>query len=119
MLLSVQNLDVFYGVIQALHGVSLHIDRGEIVTLIGANGAGKTTLLRTISGLIQPAQGSIRWNPHGEPAPAPAAPSAAPAPTDPPVLGYRSAPAGPLYGMSADAAPTTPTQASTVPDHAG
>src|SRR3712207_5295089 len=79
MLLNVQNLDVFYGVIQALHGVGLHIDRGEIVTLIGANGAGKTTLLRTISGLIRPAAGTVMWNVGG----APAAPPA-PAPGQPP-----------------------------------
>ena len=62
MLLEIQNLEVCYGVISALQDVSLHIDRGEIVTLIGANGAGKTTLLRTISGLIRPARGSISWH---------------------------------------------------------
>lgn len=61
MLLSVQNLTVRYGVITALQDVSLHIDRGEIVTLIGANGAGKTTLLRTISGLLRPASGIIKY----------------------------------------------------------
>ena len=59
MLLSISNLDVRYGAINALQDVSLHIDHGEIVTLIGANGAGKTTLLRTISGLLRPARGSI------------------------------------------------------------
>jgi branched-chain amino acid transport system ATP-binding protein len=75
MLLNLQNLDVFYGVIQALHDVSLHIDRGEIVTLIGANGAGKTTLLRTISGLIRPSQGTIMWN-IGDATAAASAPSA-------------------------------------------
>ncbi|QOV90371.1 ABC transporter ATP-binding protein [Humisphaera borealis] len=64
MLLSVDSLDVSYGAIKALHGVSLHIDRGEIVTLIGANGAGKTTLLRTISGLLRPTKGCVKW--HGE-----------------------------------------------------
>ena len=62
MLLSIDNLLVRYGAITALHGVSLSIDRGEIVTLIGANGAGKTTLLRTISGLLHPASGTIRWH---------------------------------------------------------
>ena len=59
MLLEVSNLEVCYGVISAVQNVSLAIDRGEIVTLIGANGAGKTTLLRTISGLIKPVRGSI------------------------------------------------------------
>jgi|SRR4051794_28778879 branched-chain amino acid transport system ATP-binding protein len=61
MLLSVSNLDVRYGGIRALQSVSLHINRGEIVTLIGSNGAGKTTLLRSISGLLRPADGSICW----------------------------------------------------------
>ncbi len=62
MLLDVRNLFVSYGAIQALHDVSVHIDSGEIVTLIGSNGAGKTTLLRTISGLLRPTSGSISWN---------------------------------------------------------
>jgi len=61
MLLDIRNLKVSYGAITALTDVSLHIDRGEIVTLIGANGAGKTTLLRTISGLLKPFTGSITW----------------------------------------------------------
>lgn len=61
MLLKIDQLSVSYGAIAALQGVSLQIDRGEIVTLIGANGAGKTTLLRTISGLIRPADGSITF----------------------------------------------------------
>jgi len=62
MLLHIDNLHVRYGAIRALHGVSLHIDPGEIVTLIGANGAGKTTLLRTVSGLLRPAAGSIHFD---------------------------------------------------------
>jgi branched-chain amino acid transport system ATP-binding protein len=62
MLLQVQNLSVSYGAIRALHEVSLQIDRGEIVTLIGSNGAGKTTLLRTISGLLKPSDGTIEFN---------------------------------------------------------
>jgi branched-chain amino acid transport system ATP-binding protein len=62
MLLKVSNLAVRYGAIEALHDVSLEINRGEIVTLIGSNGAGKTTLLRTISGLLRPTKGTIFWN---------------------------------------------------------
>jgi branched-chain amino acid transport system ATP-binding protein len=59
-LLEVSDIDVFYGRIQALRGVSLHVEDGEIVTLIGANGAGKTTTLRAISGLTPPTAGRIR-----------------------------------------------------------
>jgi branched-chain amino acid transport system ATP-binding protein len=61
MLLTINNLCVRYGAIKALRGVSLGIERGEIVTLIGSNGAGKTTLLRTISGLIAASDGSIKF----------------------------------------------------------
>ena len=57
--LVVEGLDVYYGAVHALKGVSLHVEPGEIVTLIGANGAGKTTLLRTISGLVPPRAGRI------------------------------------------------------------
>ncbi len=67
MLLSVRNLSVSYGGIKALQGVNLDVERGEIVTLIGANGAGKTTLLRTISGLLRPVAGSIAWAGAAEP----------------------------------------------------
>ncbi|HEY44415.1 MAG TPA: ABC transporter ATP-binding protein [Anaerolineae bacterium] len=58
-LLEIQNVHAYYGNIQALKGISLHVDQGEIVTLIGANGAGKTTTLRVISCLLKPRQGSV------------------------------------------------------------
>jgi branched-chain amino acid transport system ATP-binding protein len=58
-MLQVQDIHSFYGNIEALKGVSLSVDKGEIVTLIGANGAGKTTTLKTISGVMHPRQGSI------------------------------------------------------------
>jgi len=58
-LLEVNDIHTYYGNIHALKGISLTVDKGEIVTLIGANGAGKTTTLRTISGLIKPRQGNI------------------------------------------------------------
>ena len=62
MLLQVEGLDVYYGAVHAVKGLSLVAERGEIVTLIGANGAGKTTLLRTISGLIPSRAGAIRFD---------------------------------------------------------
>jgi branched-chain amino acid transport system ATP-binding protein len=55
----IRNLRVFYGRVEALKGISLEVDQGAIVTLIGANGAGKSTSLRTISGLVRPASGEI------------------------------------------------------------
>ena len=58
-LLEVEGIDVFYGRVQALRGVSLSVEEGEVVTLIGSNGAGKTTTLRTISGLIKPTAGRV------------------------------------------------------------
>ncbi len=58
-MLEVRDLQVYYGVIQALKGISFHVDQGEIVALIGANGAGKTTTLQTVTGLISPQSGSI------------------------------------------------------------
>lgn len=58
-MLTVSGVETFYGAIQALHGVNIHVDEGEIVTLIGANGAGKSTLLMTICGLPQARTGSI------------------------------------------------------------
>ena len=61
-MLEIKDLSVHYGVIQALKGISITVNEGEIVTLIGANGAGKTTTLRTISGLIKPSGGSIIYN---------------------------------------------------------
>jgi branched-chain amino acid transport system ATP-binding protein len=60
-LLEVKDLDVHYGGIHALKGVSFSVDEGAVVTLIGANGAGKTTTLRAISGLVRPSRGSVRF----------------------------------------------------------
>jgi len=60
-MLQFDNVSTFYGKIQALHGVSLSVERGEIVTLIGANGAGKSTLLMTLCGSPRAASGSIRY----------------------------------------------------------
>jgi branched-chain amino acid transport system ATP-binding protein len=58
-MLTLENVSVNYGAIEALTGISMHVSEGEVVTLIGANGAGKTTTLRTITGLLQPSNGRI------------------------------------------------------------
>ncbi|MCE2767547.1 MAG: ABC transporter ATP-binding protein [Fimbriimonadaceae bacterium] len=60
-MLNIQELNVFYGAIQALNNVSISVNPGEVVAIIGSNGAGKSTLLRTISGLIRPRSGSITY----------------------------------------------------------
>lgn len=70
--LEVNDIDVYYGELQALWGVSLHIDEGELISLVGSNGAGKTTTLRAISGILTPRRGKILfegkditgWPPH-------------------------------------------------------
>jgi len=60
-MLKIENIDVFYGAIHALKGISVEVQEGEIVTLIGANGAGKSTILRTISGLLKPKAGQVTF----------------------------------------------------------
>jgi branched-chain amino acid transport system ATP-binding protein len=60
-LLSVKDLNVYYGVIHAIKGISFHVDEGEVIALIGANGAGKTTILHTITGLVPAKSGSIEF----------------------------------------------------------
>jgi len=62
MMLKLENIEVYYGVIRALKGINIEVEKGEIVSLIGANGAGKTTTLRTISGLLSPRKGKIYYN---------------------------------------------------------
>lgn len=61
-ILNIENVHTYYGNIHALKGISITIDKGEIVTLIGGNGAGKTTTLRTISGLLKPREGKVSLN---------------------------------------------------------
>jgi branched-chain amino acid transport system ATP-binding protein len=60
-MLVLDNVSVNYGAIEALRGISMHVEKGEVVTLIGANGAGKTTTLRTITGLLEPKQGRVEF----------------------------------------------------------
>src|SRR5512137_755313 len=62
MLLQVKNLVTSYGKIEALKGITVDVEQGEIVTLIGANGAGKSTTLKTISGQLKPSDGTIEFN---------------------------------------------------------
>lgn len=61
MMLEIENLHVSYGAIKALQGINLHVEEGEIVALIGGNGAGKSTTLKTISGLLRPIQGVVKF----------------------------------------------------------
>ena len=58
-MLEIKDLEVYYGVIQAIKGVSFEVNQGEVIALIGANGAGKTTILQTITGLLSPKKGSV------------------------------------------------------------
>ena len=60
-MLEVNDLQVYYGVINAIKGISFHVDKGEVIALIGANGAGKTTILHTITGLVSPKSGNINF----------------------------------------------------------
>lgn len=60
-MLEVKDLKIYYGMIQAIKGVSFHVNEGEVIALIGANGAGKTTILHTVSGLLSPKEGSVTF----------------------------------------------------------
>ena len=61
-MLEVKNLEVYYGVIQAIKGISFEVNEGEVIALIGANGAGKTTTLQTITGMLKPEKGEVIFN---------------------------------------------------------
>lgn len=63
-MLTIKDLEVYYGVIQAIQGISFEVNQGEVIALIGANGAGKTTILHTITGLVAPKSGSIEFEGH-------------------------------------------------------
>ena len=63
-ILTVEDLQVYYGVIQAIKGVSFEVNQGEIISLIGANGAGKTTILHTITGLLPAKTGKVTFDGH-------------------------------------------------------
>ena len=58
-MLEVKDLEVYYGMIQAIKGISFEVNQGEVIALIGANGAGKTTTLHTITGLLSPKKGAV------------------------------------------------------------
>ena len=60
-MLEIKDLEVYYGVIQAIKGISFEVNKGEVIALIGANGAGKTTILHTITGLLSPKKGSVMY----------------------------------------------------------
>ena len=60
-MLEVKDLEVYYGMIQAIKGISFEVNQGEVIALIGANGAGKTTTLHTITGLLSPKKGSVMF----------------------------------------------------------
>ena len=115
-LLELNDIHTYYGAIHALRGVTLNVEEGEIVTLIGSNGAGKSTTLRTISGLLRPRQGEIRLRgeridgrkPHEI-----VARRAARTPDDRPV-GHRPAAAG-LVEMTLERCPNHPTSIGTSP----
>lgn len=61
-MLELRNINTFYGNIQALHDITLHVEQGEIITLIGANGAGKSTILMSVCGIVPPREGEILFN---------------------------------------------------------
>lgn len=61
-MLEIEKLEVYYGAINAIKGISFNVEQGEVIALIGANGAGKTTILHTITGLVAAKHGSIRFN---------------------------------------------------------
>lgn len=61
MLLHAEDLKIFYGPVEAIHGISFDVNEGEIVSIVGNNGAGKTTILKTISGLKDFSKGDIQW----------------------------------------------------------
>ena len=61
-MLKLVGVETYYGKIKALHGVSLNVEEGQLVTILGANGAGKSTILKTISGLVEPENGTIHFN---------------------------------------------------------